>query len=317
MEYAVYHTAPNVAWVKTEKDMMAETMRDPVTTEHMDITPELAGKWLEDFNRHNRPIMPWHWRDMAEDMKDHRFIDTGENGIRFDWDGYICGGQHTLTAIVMSGETVHLAVTRNVDPAARQVMNDALKQRFSHDLATMGVSKYASQLEALVRTGLLWDRTALQYRGHGGLATFRTTGKFTRPTLTNEWPKYAVTTVDTMEQTTAWNSNKVWPGNRGAMQFMYWLLVHRVGCNPAAVGDFFDKICYGSDDPEDRVLFLKLKQKYGEDKDKHVQVYWTIRVWNAFSKGEHLTKLQAPKGSVDERGRMILTDPYPRAVKVR
>jgi hypothetical protein len=294
-----------------------QTVHDPAWTEHIDITPEQAAKWLADFNRHNRPIFDYHWRDLAEDMKAHRFIDTGENGVRFDWDGYICGGQHTLTAIVQSGMTVRLSVTRNVDPAARSVMNDALKQRFAHDLSTMGVQKWAGQIEALTRAALLWDRTAVQHKGKGGLATFRTTGKFTRSTLTAEWPKYAVSTIATMEATSEWNNSQTWPGNRGAMQFMYWLLVHRADCNPAAVEDFFNKICFGSDG-EDKIMFLKLRQRFQEDTEKHVQVYWMIKVWNEFQHGNVLTKLQAPKGSINERsGKMILTDPFPRPVKIR
>lgn len=286
-------------------------------TEHIDITPAMATEWLEKYNRHNRPIFDYHWRDLAEDMKDHRFIDHGENGVRFDWDGYVCGGQHTLTAIKMSGMTVRLAVTRNVDPAARAVMNDSLKQRFSHDLATMGVGKNRQQLEALIRVALLWDRTALLHRGRGGIATFRSSGKFTRSTLVNEWPKYAETTIDTMNQTSTWNNSDVWPGNRGAMQFAYWVLVHRFDCSPEAVTDFFDKICYGSSSEADKVMFLKLRGKFKEDTDKHTQVYWILRTWNHYQQGQPLSKLQAPKGSIDERGKMILTDPFPRAVKVR
>lgn len=297
---------------------MTDTLEHPpVTYESVDITPELAAKWLEDFNRHNRPILDWHWRDMAEDMKDGRFIETGENGISFDWDGYICGGQHTLTAIKHSGVTVRLRVTRNIDPKARGVMNDSLKQRFSHDLATMGVGKNRQQLEALARVALLWDRTAVLHKGQGGLATFRTTGKFTRPTLIHEWPKYAASTVNTMDNTSAWNNSETWPGNRGAMQFTYWVLVHRFDCNPAAVSDFFDKICYGSSEENDKILFLKLRAKFKDNQDKHVQVYWMLRVWNAWHKNEKLTKLQAPRDSIDDRGKMVLKDPYPRAVKVR
>jgi len=295
-----------------------EVIHDPVWTEHITVTPEMAREWLDNKNRHNRPVFEYHVRDLAEDMKDNRYYDTGENGIRIDWDGFICGGQHTLEAIARSGKAVKsIAVTHNVDPAARHVMNDTLKQRFAHDLSTMGVGKNAQQLESLTRAALLWDRTALLNKGHGGLATYRTASKFTRSTLTDEWPKYAHSTIDTMNNTSEWNSNQVWPGNRGAMQFAYWVLVHRFDCNPAAVSDFFNKICYGSSEEEDKVLFLKLRQKFHEDRDKHTQVYWILRVWNAYNKNERLTKLQAPRDSIDERGRMILKDPYPRAIKIR
>jgi hypothetical protein len=294
------------------------TTHPQVTTEHTEITPELAAKWLEDFNRHNRPIFPWHWRDLAEDMLSGRFLDTGENGVSFDWDGYICGGQHTLTAIVHSGCAVRLRVSRNVDPAARQVMNDTLKQRFAHDLATMGANRNANQMESLTRVALLWDRTAQIYRGKGGIATYRTAAKYTRSVLTSEWPKYAASVTETMDSTSPWNNTQVWPGNRGAMQMIYWTLRYRFDCSHEAIAGFFTKICYGTDDLNEGVLFLKLKNKYNENQDKHIQVYWTLRVWNAVHKGETLTKLQAPRDSIDPvTGKMTLADPYPRALKVR
>lgn len=294
------------------------TTHPPVTTEHTDVTPEIAAKWLEDFNRHNRPIFDYHARDLADDMLSGRYLDTGENGVSFDWDGYICGGQHTLTAIVKSGCTVRIRVSRGVDPAARHVMNDTLKQRFSHDLATMGATRNGNQMESLTRVALLWDRTAQLHKGRGGIATYRTAAKYTRSTLTTEWPKYAASVTETMDQTSSWNNSQIWPGNRGAMHFTYWVLRYRFDCSHEAIAEFFGKICYGTENPDERVLFLKLKNKFKENQDKHIQVYWMLRTWNAIQKGEILHKLQAPRDSIDPNsGKMILTDPYPRALKVR
>lgn len=139
-----------------------------------------------------------------------------------------------------------------------------------------------------------------------------------RAALTAEWPKYAAEINDTMEHTTAYNSTEVWPGNRGGMVFLYWLLVYRTGNNPSAVTEYFDRVVFGTNDEEDRILFSKLRKKLDSNTDAGVQVYWLLRTWNAWVKGEKLSKLQAPRDSIDQlTGRMTLSDPYPAARRAR
>jgi hypothetical protein len=293
------------------------TITDPVDS-YEDITPELAAKWLEDFNHHNRPVSEHRLRPMIDDMLNGRWMRNGEAGITFDWNGDIAGGQHTLTAVVRSGVTIRCRITRGVDPSARATMNDAYKQRFAHDLALAGVRRNTVMDEALLRKVIFWNGIGAANKGVGGLAGFRSGARLSRATLTAEWPKYAAEIIDTMDKVAGYNSTEVWPGNRGAMVFMYWLLAHRTGCNPVAVTEYFDRVVYGTNDEEDRILFSKLRKKLDSNPDASVQVYWLLRTWNAWVKGEKLTKLQAPKGSSDQvTGKMVLPDPYPAARRTR
>lgn len=118
-----------------------------------------------------------------------------------------------------------------------------------------------------------------------------------------------------MNETAKWNNSDIWPGNRGAMQFTWWLLVHRVGAPIEAVTDYFDKITRGSSDEAEGTLFLKLRARFKDSDEKHVQVFWLLKVWGLWIKGDMLTKLQAPKGSVDGKGNFTPFDPYPRIPK--
>lgn len=148
---------------------MTITHPDPVDT-YEDITPELAAKWLEDFNHHNRPISERRLRPMIDDMLNGRWKVNAEAGITFDWNGDIAGGQHTLTAVARSGVTIRTRVSRGVDPASRATMNDAHKQRFAHDLALAGVARNTVMEEALLRKVVFWNKVASAHKGIGGLA---------------------------------------------------------------------------------------------------------------------------------------------------
>jgi hypothetical protein len=268
------------------------------------ITPEMAEKYLKQ-NKLNRNIRQWHVKELAEDMTAHRFPENGENGITFDWNGNIAGGQHTLEAIKLSGVTLSLRVTRGIDPGSRPTMNGGLRQRFSDDLSVTGV-RNATFMEPLVRTMITWDAVAKTSKGAGGLAAIRTS-RISRATLAAEWPRYAAEATATMEAVRPWEGT--WPGNRGVLHFTYWLLVHRTGSNITTVSDFLDRICYGSSESDDRTMFSSLRKKFSENPSKGFQTYFVVRAWNAWCKHENLTKLMMPINGI--------VDPYPRVHKAR
>lgn len=300
--------------------VMAQTktaLAEGVISPHEWLTPAFAQVVIEELNKHNRPIGRKRVNDLREMMLDKKFPETGENGITFDREGILAGGQHTAAAIAAITDPhfrIRLRVTYGVKPSDRTFMNGSMPQRFAHDLAINGL-KSAQQLEALLRVAILWDRVALANKGLGGLATYRTANKDTRITLTEEWPKYAESLVATMNETTRWNSGDIWPGNRGAMQFTWWVLVKKTGAPVEAVTEYFDKISRGSSDEAEGNLFLKLRGRLKDSDEKHIQVWWLLKVWTLWVKGDMLTKLQAPKGSVDEKRRFTPSDPYPRIPK--
>ena len=64
----------------------------------MDVTPELACRWLEA-NTQNRVVNPAHVDRLVRDMKAGRWYLTHQ-GIAFDTHGLLVDGQHRLWAIL-------------------------------------------------------------------------------------------------------------------------------------------------------------------------------------------------------------------------
>lgn len=269
-----------------------------------EITPELAVKYLEQNNR-NRPIREPRVRLLARDMQAGRWKENGEAGVTFDWNGDIAGGQHTLTAITRSGVTIRCRVTRGVDPAARDTMNDSFKQQFGDDLHVAGVPS-ASHAATLLRKAIIWTTAEnTPGSGGGGLARWRTT-KFTHSQLAEEWPSYAAGITAAIKDAEPYRED--WPGNNGALQFLCWLLIQHEGCNPETVRDFLARITYGSQAGEDKMLVKLRARFFAGERHAEQQVYWLLRVWNAWVKGGQLVKLRLPAGRV-------ITDPYPKPRK--
>lgn len=262
------------------------------------ISPEVAARMLKH-NRHNRKENPRRVAVLAADMEKGRWQENGEAGITFDWNGDIAGGQHTLLAVVKSGVTIRCRVTRGVDPDARHTMNDSMKQRLTDDLSVWGV-KNASEASTLLYKVMTWERVASQNDGQGGLAAWRN-GRFSRGDLAASWPRYAAGVTETVAATQKYAGR--WPGNRGAMQFFWWLLREKHGFDADMVAMFFDYVTFGSQE-ENRALFQRLWKKFRDDSRADRQVFWLCRTWNAFLKDERLTKLQEPRGGI--------SDPYPK-----
>jgi hypothetical protein len=81
----------------------------------IEITPAQASLWLQN-NPSNRPLRESTVLAYAADMKDGNWVPTHQ-GICIDENGILIDGQHRLAAIVRSGCTVGMLVTRGL-PAA-------------------------------------------------------------------------------------------------------------------------------------------------------------------------------------------------------
>lgn len=276
--------------------------RPKITHSSERITPELAQKWMEAHNNSNRPISDRHVRLLAQDMGDGNFPENGENGVTFDWNDNIAGGQHTLMAIIRSGKTLTLRVTRGVDPSSRATMNDSWKQRLDHDLAVWGI-RDTTDSAALLRKIVIWESVAKDSKGQGGLRQWRNT-RFSRAHLITEWPKYATGITAAIQGAAKYI--KDWPkgGNLGSMFFMYWLVTEKYGYSQEAAHEFFDHVCFGSQREGRTFQRLWARFQMPDERFADRQVFWLCRVWNAWLLDEKLTKLQEPKGGI--------TDPYPR-----
>lgn len=110
-----------------------------------EVTPDLAKEYLT-LNKENRPLSPTKVEEWAKEMKQGKWKETHQ-GIAFDWDGNLLDGQHRLAAIVMSGRTIKLMITANLDPETYRVIDDGMA-RDSKDLLVVAFKKKFGELPA-------------------------------------------------------------------------------------------------------------------------------------------------------------------------
>lgn len=100
------------------------------TSEYEMISPELATKYLES-NTQNRPLSRTTVEALAGEMTSGHWR-LNHQGIAFDVNGILRDGQHRLEAIVLSGKTVQMMVTRGVGEAVFDTI-DAHRPRLVGD----------------------------------------------------------------------------------------------------------------------------------------------------------------------------------------
>ena len=98
------------------------------------VTPEMAAKWLEG-NVLNRPLKQAHVERLAREMKAGRWRLTHQ-GIAFDVTGCLIDGQHRLWAVVESGVTVPMRVFYN-EPAGNLYAVDNGERRTNLDILNL------------------------------------------------------------------------------------------------------------------------------------------------------------------------------------
>lgn len=123
----------------------------------MDVTPELAMRWLER-NTRNRKLRQSTVNKYAADMRAGRWMVTGD-AIGFDTNGAIINGQHRLWAVIEAGCAVPMQVALNLDPDAVSVMDDHMKRSLTDvaEIRTPGSrigTKHAAIANMLVTTSI-------------------------------------------------------------------------------------------------------------------------------------------------------------------
>jgi hypothetical protein len=149
---------------------------DPLPFDRViDVTPELAFRWLEG-NTHNRLVIQATVDRFARDMKAGRWR-LSSQGIIFDTTGLLMDGQHRLCAVIEANVTVAMRVFFNEPPENRWVL-DTGNRRSNLDILTLTgnvgdvSSKHLATLHSLLaglssrRPRLTADEEAQLFRRH-------------------------------------------------------------------------------------------------------------------------------------------------------
>lgn len=125
------------------------------------ITPEIAAEFLENNYDGNRSIRQHYVHQLADVMKDGRFISENGQTIVLGRDGTLYDGQHRLSAIVESGCSQEMAIVfiDNAE-AAYQTIDNGTK-RFASDFLSGLKDKKACAAYGKVMACIEWGTTPL------------------------------------------------------------------------------------------------------------------------------------------------------------
>jgi hypothetical protein len=129
----------------------------------MDITPELAGDWVSQRNDINRPLREVTVKKYAAIILNDRWRLNGDT-IKFNKAGKLLDGQHRLTAIVVSNQTVKCFVAFNIQDDAFATLDRPKKRSVADVLARQGEKNVAELAAALT---WYWKYTEGRARVHG------------------------------------------------------------------------------------------------------------------------------------------------------
>lgn len=107
------------------------------TTEWQTITPAIAAKYLL-CNTHNRPLNQRKVDAYALALKEGRWT-SHHQGIAFDWNNTLIDGQHRLAAIVQTGVSLRIPVSRGLDPKTQLNIDQPHRRSAAQNLGLQGV----------------------------------------------------------------------------------------------------------------------------------------------------------------------------------
>src|SRR5207248_3219207 len=84
----------------------------PLASRVVQVTPEMAAKWLETTGP-NRPVHQATVERLAADMSNAAWYLNGDR-IRFDENDALRDGRHRLSAVVLSGQTVPMEILQGL-----------------------------------------------------------------------------------------------------------------------------------------------------------------------------------------------------------
>lgn len=109
---------------------------DPITR-YENVSPQLATEYLKR-NKCNRPLRKGTINRYARDMANDKWESTHQ-GIAFDRKGYLMDGQHRLYAIIVSGRTIRLPVTRGLPQQANAGVDNGFNRQTVDILHYQGI----------------------------------------------------------------------------------------------------------------------------------------------------------------------------------
>jgi len=130
--------------------------RKNITTELMEITPDIAQDMLRYNGAGNRPIRTSHVADLARAIKQGEWRITN-NAIAFDVEGQVIDGQHRLLAVVRCQISIMSQVTFGL-PRGTFMVIDRGKARDAGDIAGLLGMRYYKNVGTAIKLLYQFER---------------------------------------------------------------------------------------------------------------------------------------------------------------
>ena len=262
-----------------------------------DVSPTTAKALLES-NPRNRSLRPDYVRQLAGAMARGEWVVNGE-AVQIGTDGTLLNGQHRLTAIVESGETVPMLIVRGLPVTTQKTMDVGARRTLSDALALHG-ERDTTNLAAVL--GLLH-----RYRSGARLDY----ASRTAPTVTEALallrrePKVKETIVEARH---VFRETQMRVSVTGLLLYLF------EEADPGMGQKFFDTLCDPSEEePGSAVLKLRSHLERVSSERKYrtptpILSAMTIKAFNAWREGRPIENLTfRPGGAAPETFPKILT----------
>ena len=259
-----------------------------ITTAIVTWGPAEAADALATMTR-NRRLSPTKVKQYRNDMLAGRWQFAGES-VQFDEEGHLLNGQHRLKALAsLEGTAVRLQflVVRGL-PAESQMVMDQVRARQAGQQLQMREVRDANTVAAGVRLWLAYD-TGLMFRD----------AKLAQETITTayieEWVLGHLDIVEALYQFLRDIKATDAPGSVAyAAALTFWQR------NPAATAEFFRTFAKGAAGESSPITVLdKRLQRHRREglkiSNRDVLGLY-VQAWNAWRRGQSLTKFQRPRG---------------------
>lgn len=253
-----------------------------ITYERVNVTPQLAKRWLAANAENNRlpkkSKIPAYARDM---LSGNWNSNTGET-IKFNTDGVLIDGQNRLHAVVMAGVPIDFDVARGLPGTAMAVLDSGSARGGADALKIAGASD-RSRTSSVVRWIIMWD--AKVPTGSGGGAGFN-------PTNTEILDRYSQDAGMFDAAAKRAGDCQVRGLGTGAPAGVAHYLFARISTEDTY--GFFDQYVSGANLP-DRSAVLALRNKMARSRVDRLtrpeQLALFVRAWNAFRSGKPLDRM--------------------------
>jgi hypothetical protein len=248
----------------------------------VEVSPDMAEKWLADYNTHNRPLTQLRVRSYAEAMKKGLWRHPTGEPIIFDSLHRLQDGQHRLAAQVAAQVTINYWVNFDADPQDFVVIDQGKARTASDVLATQGVSSYSNS-STICRT-LIMMQTKAHRTWSGTSVTPAEISAFAEKDL-------ARLNMATTLAKSIWSETRIPVAAMGAV--IYWADEQLPGSQQ--LHDFVQQVKAGvglfEGSPAHTLRKWAVQRPRNRNQQQQTNVVFVTKAWNSFAANRELKKL--------------------------